>query len=211
MERSLAEQCRRFDGLVDVVVPIDLTRPEEGYTDPNYGGEQLKQALLDHLPAAYRQTLVTLDRATREFRDRHTRKAMPVILGYCALASAAGAVPIPWIDLLLLPGIQSRMIAHLAERSGRPLDGKRFAELAASVGLGALTRQAIRELAKFIPYVGSVAAAALAGASTYALGQAYLHYERSVLHGHVPSADELRHVYQDQLKHAEHVWGKKPA
>src|SRR5262245_5901718 len=32
--RSLDEQRRRFESLVDRVVPVDLTRPEEGYTDP---------------------------------------------------------------------------------------------------------------------------------------------------------------------------------
>src|SRR5262245_28096419 len=34
LQRSLDEQRRRFGGLVDHVVPIDLTRPEEGYAEP---------------------------------------------------------------------------------------------------------------------------------------------------------------------------------
>ncbi len=206
--RSLAEQERRFAGLVDAVVPIDLTRPEEGFDESNYGGERLKQVLLDHLPAAYRQTLLTLDRATHEFRDRHEREALPIILGYCGLAATAGAVPIPWLDLLILPGIQSQMIGHLARRSGRPLDGRRFAELASALGLGLLARQALREVVKLVPYVGSVAGAALAAGSTYALGQAYLYYERVVREGHVPDAAELRRVYQEQLTKAEGLWRK---
>jgi uncharacterized protein (DUF697 family) len=208
VRRSLAEQVRRFEGLVDAVVPIDLTRPEEGFAEPNYGGEQLKQALLKRLPEAYRQTLLALDLATGEFSDRHAREALPVVLGYAALAATAGAVPIPWLDLLILPGIQSQMIGHLARRSGRPLDGRRFAELATSLGLGLLARQALREVTKLIPYVGSVAGAALAAASTYALGQAYLYYERATLQGHVPDAEELRRVYREQLQRAEGVWKK---
>jgi uncharacterized protein (DUF697 family)/predicted GTPase len=208
-QRSLDEQQRRFAGLVDVVVPIDLTKPEEGFDEPYYGGEQLKTVLLERLPEAYRQTLQSLDLATHELRDRHTQKLMPLILGYSALAATAGAVPIPWVDLLILPAVQSRMIAHLAERSGRPMDGRRFAELATSLGLGLLARQALRELTKLIPYVGSVAAAALAAGSTYALGQVYLYYERALLEGHVPSADELRQVYREQLIRAERMWKKK--
>src|SRR5205807_3204940 len=47
LHRSLAEQERRFAGLVDRVVPIDLTRPEEGFAEPNYGGELLKAVLLE--------------------------------------------------------------------------------------------------------------------------------------------------------------------
>ncbi|HEY1378045.1 MAG TPA: DUF697 domain-containing protein [Gemmataceae bacterium] len=208
--RSLEEQERRFAGLVDAVVPIDLTKTEEGFTDPNYGGERLKQLLLDHLPEAYRQTLLALDRATHEFRDRYEREALPVILGYSGLAATAGAVPIPWLDLLILPGIKSQMVAHLARRSGRPLDGRRFAELASALGLGLLARQALREVVKLVPYVGSVAGAALAAGSTYALGQAYLYYERSTRQGHVPDAAELRRVYQEQLSKAEQMWKRPP-
>jgi uncharacterized protein (DUF697 family) len=206
VRRSLAEQCRRFEGLVDAVVPIDLTKPEEGFADPSYGGAQLRQVLLANLPEAYRQTLLTLDLATRELTDRHAREALPVILGYAGLAATAGAVPIPWLDLLILPGIQSQMITHLARRSGRPLDGRRFAELATTLGLGLLAWQALREVTKLIPYVGSVAGAALAAASTYALGQAYLYYERAALHGHVPAAEELRRVYREQLARSEGFW-----
>jgi uncharacterized protein (DUF697 family) len=210
VQRSLAEHERRFAGLVDTVVSIDLTKPEEGFADPNHGGERLKQVLLDRLPEAYRQTLLTLDRATGEFRDRLEREALPIILGYCGLAATAGAVPIPWLDLLILPGIQSQMIAHLAKRSGQPLDGRRFAELASALGIGLLARQALREVVKFVPYVGSVAGAALAAASTYALGQAFLYYERVVREGHVPDAADLRRVYQEQLTKATELWKQNP-
>src|SRR5262245_49898807 len=40
--RSIAAQQERFKGLVDDIVPIDLTRPEEGYSDPDYGGAELR-------------------------------------------------------------------------------------------------------------------------------------------------------------------------
>src|SRR5262249_35078208 len=101
LQRSLDEQRRRFGGLVDHVVPIDLTRPEEGYAEPNYGGEQLKHVLLDVLPAAYRQTLLTLETATRQLQDLYARHALPHIVGYSSLAATAGAIPIPWLDLLI--------------------------------------------------------------------------------------------------------------
>ena len=50
-------------------------------------------------------------------------------MGYATLAATAGAIPIPFVDLLILPGIQTRMIYHLAKFYGQPLDG-RFLELA---------------------------------------------------------------------------------
>jgi uncharacterized protein (DUF697 family)/predicted GTPase len=206
LRRSLAEQQRRFEGLTDRVVPIDLTQPEEGFADPNYGGEQLKQTLLEVLPGAYRQTLITLDEATRELQDLYARHALPRIIGYSTLAASAGAIPIPWVDLLILPGIQTRMIYHLAQFYGQPLTAQRFLELSSSLGLGVMVRQASRELAKLIPVVGSVAGGIFAGASTFALGKAFCYYYRAVHQGHVPRPEDLRQYYQDQLGKAAHAW-----
>ena len=87
--RSIEEQKRRFEGLVDQVVPIDLTRPEEGFHDPNYGGQELKKVLIDVLPAAYRQTLITLDEANRGLQELYARRALPHIVGYSMLAASA--------------------------------------------------------------------------------------------------------------------------
>jgi uncharacterized protein (DUF697 family) len=209
--RSLQEQRQRFEGLVDQVVPVDLTRPEEGFADPNYGGERLTQVLLEVLPAAYRQTLLTLEEAKRELQDLYSRSALPHILGYSTLAATAGAIPIPWLDLLVLPVIQSRMIYHLAKFYGQPLSATRFLELASTLGLGMLLRQASREVTKFIPF-GSVASGVLAGASTYALGKAFCYYYSAVHEGHVPKPEDLRRYYQEQLKQAEQTWSlfRKP-
>ena len=158
--RSLAEQQHRFEKLVDRVVPVDITPAQEGFADANYGGPYLKQTLLDVLPGAYRHTLLSLEEATRDLQDLYARHALPHIIGYSTLAATAGAVPIPWIDLLILPAIQGQMINHLARYYGQPLSGRRFAELAGSVSAGVLTRQATRELMKLVPFAGSVAGSA---------------------------------------------------
>jgi len=208
LQRTLEEQQRRFEGLVDFVVPLDLTPPAEGFNDPDYGGARLKQVLLDVLPAAYRHTLLTLDTATRELQDLYARHALPHILGYSSLAATAGAIPIPWVDLLIIPGIQTRMIYHLAEFYGQPLSGRRFMELAGTLGLGLAFRQAVRELVKVIPYVGSLAGAALAAASTLALGKAFCFYYSAVHQGHVPRPEELKQYYQEQVTLAEQAWRK---
>jgi uncharacterized protein (DUF697 family) len=209
LRQSLAEQERRFADVADVAVPIDLTRPEEGFHDPHYGGEPLKRVLLDVLPAAYRQTLLTLDEANRGLQDLFAQHALPHIIGYSSLATSAGALPIPWLDLLILPAIQTRMVYHLAQLYGQPLRAQRFLELASTLGLGIMFRQAVREVMKFIPYVGSVLGGVLAGASTFALGKAFCFYYSAVQQGHVPQPEELRHYYQEQLAQAKHLWTKK--
>jgi uncharacterized protein (DUF697 family) len=204
--RSLDEQKRAFGGSVDRTVPVDLTPPLEGFTEPNYGGDQLKQALLEVLPAGYRQTLLSLDEATKELKDIYARHALPRIIGYSTLAATAGAIPVPWLDLLILPGIQTQMIYHLARFYGQPLTGARFIELASTLGLGVVVRQATREVIKFIPYVGSVAGSIMAGASTFALGKAFCYYYSAVHQGHVPRPEDLRRYYKEQLTLAEQAW-----
>lgn len=203
LRRCIEEHRRAFAGLYDLCVPIDLTRPEDGFPDPAYGGPALKQALLDVLPAAYRQTLLRLAEATDALKDVHLRHAVPVILGYASLAASAGAVPIPFVDLLIIPGIQSRMVTHLAALYGQPMTAERFKEVAASLGAGLIARQAVREVVKVIPYVGSVVGAAVAWASTYALGRAFCYYYQAVCAGHVPDTQTLRKVYHEQYAAAE--------
>jgi uncharacterized protein (DUF697 family)/predicted GTPase len=207
LRRTLAEQAARFAGLADRVVPLDVTPPEEGFNDPNYGGDALKHALVEVLPAAYRQTFLTVEEASRALEDLYERHATPYITFYSLLAGTAGAIPVPWVDLLILPGIQARMIAHLGQLYGQPFQARHFRELAGALGLGLLVRQGIRELTKFIPYVGSVAGGALAGASTFALGKAACYYYGSVQKGHAPRPEELRRYYKDQLAVVERSWG----
>jgi hypothetical protein len=48
LTRSLDEQVRRFAGLVDYVVPVDLTLPEDGFNDPAFGSQRLKEATPEH-------------------------------------------------------------------------------------------------------------------------------------------------------------------
>jgi uncharacterized protein (DUF697 family)/predicted GTPase len=206
---SINEQLRRFAGLYDVLVPIDLTRVEEGYDEPNYGGQRLKEVLLESLPRAYRQTLITLDQATGELQDLYARHAIPHILGYSSMAATAGAIPIPGVDLLIVPGIQTRMIYHLAQFYGQPLTGNRFLEMASTLGMGMLVRQVTRQVFKFIPVVGSMIGAGIAFASTFALGKAFCYYYSSVHRGQVPRAEDLRKYYKEQLALAEETWRKK--
>jgi len=208
LRRCIDEHRRAFGGLFDACVPIDLTKPDDGFADPAYGGDELKQALLLALPGAYRQTLLRLKDATDALKDVHLRHAVPIILGYSSMAASAGAVPVPFLDLIIIPGVQSRMVTHLAQLYGQPMTAERFKEVAASLGVGILARQAVREVVKFIPYVGSVVGAAVAWASTYALGRAFCYYYQAVCEGHVPDAHALKKYYHEQYAAAEKGWAK---
>jgi uncharacterized protein (DUF697 family) len=210
--RSIDEQKRRFADLIDRAVAVDLTPPEEGFDEPNYGGERLRQAVLEMLPTALGQTIRTLDEATHSLADLYAKQALPHIIGYSSLAAASGLVPIPFVDLFAIAGIQTQMIYHLARLYGQPMTGKRFVEIASTLGLGMMMRQASREMLKFVPFLGTVggsmASGALAGASTFALGKAFCYYYRVVHQGHVPRAQDLRRYYHEQLALAEQSWGR---
>jgi uncharacterized protein (DUF697 family)/predicted GTPase len=202
LSRLIAAQQERFKPLVDDIIPIDLTRPEEGYTDPNYGGPELRHSIEAHLPKALRQTLLALDATTHEFRDAALKRAMPLILSYSTLAAGAGAIPVPFVDLLLIPGIQAKMVQALADAYGQPMTKERFWEIASSIGSGVVARQAAREAAKFIPGIGVAAGAALAWGLTFALGRAFCQYFQTIREGHVPDPAMLKKLFEAELGRA---------
>lgn len=208
--RSIEEQIDRFGNLVDRVVLIDLTTEEDGLNDPNYGGPLLRKVLVESLPQAMGQTLLALDQATGQLQDLFAAQTHPYILGYASLAGAAGTLPVPILDLVLLSGIQTRMIYHLARIYGQPLTAGRFVELASTLGLGILARSLGRSLVKAIPMVGTsmgaVAGGALAWVTTYALGKAFCYYYRAVHLGHIPQAADLKKYYQEQIIEAQNLW-----
>jgi uncharacterized protein (DUF697 family) len=207
----MEEQRRRFSNVVNSIVALDLTRPEEGFSEPAYGGPVLIESLLDVLPDAQRQTLEAFEAASKNIQEVHARKMLPTILGYSALAASAGAIPVPFVSLLMLPGLQRRMVAALGDSTGRPEAAARFLETAQKLGLGQLRRQAAVELLKIVPYVGAISGAASAGAATYALGKAFAHFDATIRHGSVFDGDELRRYYQEQLERARSTWKKKEA
>jgi uncharacterized protein (DUF697 family) len=204
--QCIDEHRRAFAGLFDYCVPIDLTKSEDGFAEPNYGGEQLKLTLLNVLPSAYRQTLLRLKEATDVLKDAHLRHALPIVMGYTSVAGGAGAVPIPFVDMVLLPSIQARMAHHLGEIYGQPMTAERLKELGTAVGVGMVARTLARQAVKFIPFVGSAVGATVAAATTYALGRALCYYFEAVCEGHVPTPDALRKFYHEQYAAAEKQW-----
>jgi uncharacterized protein (DUF697 family) len=198
-----------FDGLFDRVVLIDLTKPEEGYEVPDYGAAALRSALLEMLPQAYRETLLRFETANDALKAQHLERVAPIIAGYCTLAATAGAIPIPGVDLLVLPGIQTKMIHALSGLSGNPERGTRFLEFTAALGLGVVARHAVRQVVKFVPYLGSAVGAGLAYASTYALGRAFVEYDQEVHAGHAPDPAAIKRMYDAELRQAESRWGKR--
>lgn len=206
LQRSLREQEERFAGLIDRIVPIDLTRPEEGFTEPNYGGARLEEALIEMLPAACRQAILHLEDLRTSLRDLTAKKAAPIILTYSSLAATSAAAPLPWVDIPLVMGIQTRLVYLLADLYGQKMNADLLAKMAGAVGGRLALRFAVRAPLKLIPIVGQTANAAMAFAYTYSLGQACCWYFGEMKQGHVPTPAELDKVWSEQMQQAVTAW-----
>ena len=212
LARALTEQRSWFPRDKVRFVAIDFTLPEDGYTPQFYGLEQLWQAIENAFPASIGAMIAAIPELRRHVGAIHGQKALGVILHHALLAAIAGAVPIPAIDLPLILGIQFLMAQRLAAIYNQPLTWERFWDMAATLGWGFATRWGIRyvarELLKVFPWVGVPAAAAFSGISTYALGQTLAWYFAEIKKGAVPTPDDIRRIFQNELKFAhKHLAG----
>jgi uncharacterized protein (DUF697 family) len=206
LRRVLEAHYARFEGLFDRAVPIDLTPAAEGFAVPEFGGLRLKQAILDLLPSAYRQTLLQMERLSAALGKMHQERALPLILAHSVLAATAAAVPVPWVDIPVVIAIQSHLTWRLARINRQPLDAATLGQIGSAIGGRVAARMAIRAALKFIPWVGAAANAAAGFTVTYASGWVWNWYFLEIRQGHVPSPDELRTMYHQELQKAVEVW-----
>lgn len=207
--RSIQKQQERFGNWVDQIIPIDLTKPEEGFPQPNFGGDRLINAIVEVLPDAYRQTLVHLEVAMQSLGDLKERKAMPYIISYATMCGTAAAVPVPWVDVPVVMGLQAQMVRQLAKLYDQPMDKQRYAEIAGSTAGRMLVHVFLRGPMKMIPVFGHVANAAAAFAYTFALGKVCCWYFGKIRQGNAPTQGELKSMWAEQIQVAQELWQKR--
>jgi len=208
LARSLAYQRSLFGAIPGtgpvLFVPIDFTRPDDGFEPRLYGLEALLTAVAEVAPHSIGSMVKEMRASSRE---RAARLANPLILGHAAAAAAADIVPVA--GAVAVPGIQARLLHTLAAQRGVAWDRRALAEFGGCLGASILTRLAagfgIRQLAKLVPVygqtVGSAAAAATSFATTYALGKAALVFLSRREHGeHDPEA--VARAYREALEKA---------
>jgi uncharacterized protein (DUF697 family) len=211
LRRSLAQQAAAFrslpgDGAVHVV-PLDLTRPEDGFADPLYGFDALLDALEKAGTAGMDVVLRNL--GTRGATTRAAR-ARPHVLGYALAAGASDAMPI--VGVVTVPTIQGKMLHSIGRIYDVAWNGQRLRQFAASLGTGTAMsiglRHGARQLAKLVPVygatVGAVAASASSFSVTYALGMAACYYLGLTRNDRDDSQSMARisQVYRESLKEA---------
>jgi uncharacterized protein (DUF697 family) len=206
VRRALEHHRQVFGDLIDRVVPIDITKPEDGFADPHFGGERLKAALLELLPTAYRQTFLNVSDPVTPMQLLKNRTVMPYVVAYSTLAATAAAVPTPWVDIPVVIAIQSHLVYRLQSLYGLDLDWGVLRRLLAVASTRMATALVVRETLKLIPFAGAAANAASAYAYTYGLGIACCWYFAQVRAGRAPSEEEVRAVWKEQLALAAKAW-----
>lgn len=149
---------------------------------------------------------VTSDRASR---------GMKVVKSWSQWSVAAGFVPVPFVDIALVSGIQVKMIYDLCQIYNVPF--KKEAALAYASGLvgGSLTAGAAQIVGtmalKSIPYVDRFVQPTFAFATTYAMGYVFVkHFENS---GTMASFDssKMNLYFQEQFEKSKKIFSKKQA
>ncbi len=185
-------------------VAVDLTRPEDQFSDPHYGLE----ALLDALDEACSEGRATLIRDLgRAIRDDRLARAHPHLLGYATAAGVSDLIPL--MGFVTVPTLQGKMLHSIAAIYGIEWDRRTLKEFVTSLGTGAVlgggARFTVQQFMKLIPVYGQVAGAAAAGVAsaslTYALGRAACYYLEQARLGRYDPAG-VASTYRGALKDA---------
>lgn len=138
--------------------------------------DRLLEYLVEVLP---RNAQLIMARTTR-VRAAQKRLAREIVGVATSLCAGLAAVPIPLADTIPLTAIQVGMISGIGYLAGRDMSKQTTVEFISAMGLnvgaGLAFREVARGLIKLIPGAGSLISAAVAGAGTWALGQAAIVY-----------------------------------
>jgi uncharacterized protein (DUF697 family) len=107
-----------------------------------------------------------------------------IIKKYMAWSLAAGVIPIPFVDLMALTGIQIKMLDELAEQFGMNYSENQVRNtlhaLTGGVLAPAIATAPIVSALRLVPVLGQLTgilvSPAVAGASTYAVGHLFLEH-----------------------------------
>jgi small GTP-binding protein len=152
--------------------------------------EKLVPALVDSLP----DLAVALGRALPQLRRVMANK---IVRQSSILTSAAGAEPIPLIDIPIMLTTQARMVLRIAAIYGEPFTAKHAKELIGTIGGGLAFRYLAEQGAKLVPVGGWAVAGGIAGLGTWSIGQVALEYFES---GKRLTRHQMRGMYKNIWK-----------
>ena len=152
--------------------------------------------------------------ATRE----QLKHADTVIRNHVMWSAASGAIPIALADVAAVSAVQVDMIRQLCNVFDTDFSATKGKALVSSVTTAALARVGVASVVKMVPIagtlVGSVTGSVLAGASSFALGQAFkTHLSQGGTFLDI-DLDRIKQVYLEQFekgKETVHAWREEDA
>ena len=205
LRRSLLEQRSLFKGIDAQFVPVDLTLPEDDYQPVNYGLDAFWRSLEVALPHGVSMMLHDMKDIRKELHDVYSKAAHPHIIAYSLISGAAGAVPVPFVDIPVVTLVQAKMFQTVASLYNYKLDRKSWAEITSALGITLLTNLGRRELIKLIPVYGLAVSSVLTAATTYALGKTLTVYFQNLRSGKELSHELFQIVYMEQFEQGRNL------
>jgi uncharacterized protein (DUF697 family) len=116
--------------------------------------------------------------------EEKEQQARTIVKNYMWWSMGAGLIPVPFVDLVAVSGVQLKMLAEVSKVYGVEFQENRGkAAVAALIGYvvpSSLSFGAVGSLLKAIPLVGQIVGAPsmalFCGASTYALGKVFIQH-----------------------------------
>jgi uncharacterized protein (DUF697 family) len=203
--RSLAKQRELFAGLDARFVAVDFTLPEDAFEPMYYGLDALWNAIEDALPLGLAGMVRETESVRKELKDAYARAAHPHIIGYSLAAGAAGAIPVPLVDLPLVTVIQAKLLQSIASIYQQKLDQRRLGEIGSALGLSFLANLGRRELMKFVPVYGAAVSSLATAATTYALGKTLAAYFDHNRRGTATDSKLFQRLYAEQFEQGKQL------
>jgi small GTP-binding protein len=141
------------------------------------------------------ELLAVIAEALPEYR---ARLAWQRIVPAASAAGVVGLIPLPFVDLLPLLGIQTGLVLSMARIYGFQITLARAKELVVTFGVGMIARTVYQQLSKALGVPGWVLSASIAAATTVAIGfGAMVWFDR----GERPTQETMKKLVGDVALH----------
>lgn len=206
LDQAVEAIQRDFAKLCDRVVLLDFTLPEDDYDPEFYGLDALQTAFDTLLPEAEARAihqLLASDARGQAISDLYRRAARHTISAFAVMAGVAAAVPLPFATMPVITSLQVAMVVALGQIYNQLLTPAQALGVVTSLAGGFLAQAVGREIIKFVPVVGTVAATSWSVAYTWALGEGACIYFGDVMAGKVPDPEAIKGLMGDALRRAK--------
>ena len=116
---------------------------------------------------------------TNNLTDNKNGLAQEIVKTHLLLAVGGGLIPLPFVDFAAVTGVQVNMVRSLSKLYGKDFNeqiGKSLVTALVGTSLARMAASAVKTIPLLGSILGTATQAVLSGASTYAVGQVFIHH-----------------------------------